>query len=462
MSAPAVARSSARANLLRYRRSWGLWLLLLVAPVGARFMIGGEQGGGVQIAVHDHLPVLTPAVLGLWLGIVVSTLLLPIGYIYLRANTTRRQPWQVEEVTAASRVAIMLGRFAADAAVLLAALAALTLAGWFLGWLLVEGPVDPLAITRGLWIVAAPALIGLAALRTLLGALPWLRGPLGDFAFLILWITALSMPAVNQGQTSSFGSNLRDYMGYYRPLVGGAPDATDDFAIGGVKPKPGRIALDADKGLAAPGYIPSRLAWIGIAIGTAALAGLLYRPHRPRRRRAPSGRVARLLAAGPPRAADPAAPAARPARHPLAGLIEAEARLIGAGRLFLILAIGAAGLGILQDYRHIGSPAALLLLVFALSAHAGRSEARGLLALTRTTAWPPMIRRAAFLLAGIGWSLLLAVPAALAHVSPEPLRLALATGTVAALVAILLATLGRSAFAPRIVLLVMWYGYFSS
>ena len=41
----------------------------------------------------------------LTLGIVISTLLLPIAFVYLRSNATRRQPWQVEETTAASRVA---------------------------------------------------------------------------------------------------------------------------------------------------------------------------------------------------------------------------------------------------------------------------------------------------------------------------------------------------------------------
>jgi len=140
----AVLRSSLVTSLIRYQRSWGLWLLLLIAPVGARFMISDESGKGIAIAVNDQLPVLTSPVLGVWLGIVVTTLLLPAGYIYLRANTNRRQPWQVEEVTAAPRVAMLMGRFLADAAVLLASLGTLTVAGWFLGWLMVTGPLAAL------------------------------------------------------------------------------------------------------------------------------------------------------------------------------------------------------------------------------------------------------------------------------------------------------------------------------
>ena len=62
----------------------------------------------------------------------------------------------------------------------------------------------------------------------------------------------------------------------------------------------------------------------------------------------------------------------------------------------------------------------------------------------------------------MGWSLAMAVPAALLGVSAMPLLLASATGFIAAIVAIGLATVSGSGFAPRIVLLILWYGYFSS
>ena len=65
---------------------------------------------------------MTSSFLGVSLGIIVSTLVMPIAWLYLRSNTTRRQPWQVEEVSVGSRVAIALGRFLADVAVLLGVL----------------------------------------------------------------------------------------------------------------------------------------------------------------------------------------------------------------------------------------------------------------------------------------------------------------------------------------------------
>jgi hypothetical protein len=120
---------------------------------------------------------------------------------------------------------------------------------------------------------------------------------------------------------------------------------------------------------------------------------------------------------------------------------------------------------LVADFRTVTSPAALLLLVFGLTVHAGRSEQRRLLALTATAFFPPAARRAAFVAAGTGWSLALAAPAIAAGAvrgQAEPLLLALTTGAAASAAAILLAAWTRSAFAPRLVLLIAWYAYLSA
>lgn len=464
MSDAAILRSSLTTSLTRYSRSWGLWLLLLVAPVGARYMIPRADGGGMVIAIGQRLPVMTSPFLGISLGIVVSTLLMPIGWMYLRSNTNRRQPWQVEEVTAASRVAIALGRFAADAAVLWGMLAALTVAGWILGWIIQPvGGLNLYEITLGLWLVAAPALLGLAALRILFDALPMTRGGYGDFLYFVTWMGSLIAPVAGQGREPGLAANMFDFAGFVRPLQFGAPGGTNDFAIGGIDNLlPGKVDLDVMAGLFSPGYIGSRFAWMLIAVGIAALAGLVYRPHRATGRQIVPGRIARMSALGPPPAAVPGAPPAPFAGVPLLGLLAAEFRLIGAGRLFKLLALGVAIYTATADFRHAGSPAALLLLIFAMTAQAGRSEARGLLALTATTMTSPWLRRVAFLVAGTAWGLLLALPALLHTPVGAVLTYGAGGGLVVAAVAMALAFISRSAFAPRLLLLVVWYGYLSS
>ena len=463
MTAVAVSYSSLTTSLSRYARSRALWLMLLVAPLGARYMLPFEDGGGVKIAVGNALPLMTSPFLGVSLGIIVSTLVLPIAWLYLRSNTTRRQPWQVEEVTKASRVAIALGRFLADAVVLLSVLAALNVAGLYLAMFMLErDALDAGELSFALWVVAAPALIGLAALRILFDSRPLLRSGFGDFAYFCTWIASIAVPVATEKAEPGFGANMWDFAGFVTPLKYGAPPGTEGFSVGGGFAATGTIDLDVMAGLTSPGYLESRLAWIGVAFVVVVVAGLIYAPHRAKKKAALGGRIGALLNAGPPPRAVPNAPAAKRALLGALGLACAEFRLIGSGRVFLALAALVALITYLTpDFRHSGSVAALLLMAFALSAHAGRSEARALVSLTRVTAFSPWARRAAFVTAGAAWSALLALPALVRGPAPEVLGLAAGAGGAAALVAIGLSALTGSGFAARLVLLVLWYGYAS-
>ena len=463
MSAAHVLTSSLGTSLRRYQRSVSLWLLLIAAPIAARYMIPmGPDAQGVRIIIGDHLPEMTSGFLGVSLGIVVSTIVLPVAWLYLRANTTRRQPWQVEEVTTGSRVAIALGRFAADAVVLMAMLLALTLSGFFLGWLILPpGGVNVGEIAFALWVVAGPALLGLAGLRVLFDALAATRGALGDVLFFGVWIASIVVPAVNAEAERNFATNMLDFAGFASPLLVGAPAGTDSFTIGGGEVTPGLVQLDVHAALISPGYLESRLAWSGIAVALAVLAGLLYAPHRARRKVGVGARVEGMMARRRRRVGSNAPPAKHAVAGPF-GLVIAEMRLIGSGWAFVCLALIAAAVAVfVPDFRRGGSAAGLLVLAFALSAHAGRSEARGLVSLTRVAAYGPMLRRAAFVAAGVVWSVALGLPAIVNHPPLEVLAIAAGTGAVTAIVAISLSALTSSAFAARLVLLTIWYGYIS-
>lgn len=464
MNAAVIAGSSLKTSLLRYGRSRALWLMLLVAPLGARYMLPFEDGGGIKIAVGDALPLMTSPFLGVSLGIIVSTLVLPIAWLYLRSNTTRRQPWQVEEATPGSRVAIALGRFVADALVLLGVLAALNLAGIYLATFMLEGDALNIAeLSFAMWVVAGPAMVGVAALRILFDARPLLRSGFGDFTYFCVWIGSIAAPVATEDAPPSFAANMWDFAGFVTPLKYGAPEGTDSFSIGGGFLATETIELDVMAGLMSPGYLESRLAWVGIAVALVVVAGLIYAPHKAKKKAVLSGRLGALLNAGPPPSVVANAPAAKRALMDVLGLVVAEFRLIGSGRAFLLLAaLVAAITAVAPDFRHTGSSAALLLLLFALSAHAGRSEARGLVALTKVAPFAPMLRRVAFVVAGAAWAALLALPAMVRQPPLEVLSLASATGAIAAAVAILLSTLTGSSFAARLVLLVLWYGYASS
>ncbi len=458
-----ATRSCFITSLTRYSRSWGLWLMLLLGPIGARFMIARDDGSGVQIAVGHHLPVMTSAMLGVSLGIVVSTLLLPVAFLCLRSNVTRRQPWQIEETTAASRTLTALGRFGADVVILFAMLATLNVAGWLLGWAVISAKFDALLISWTLWLVAPPAVMGLAAIHRLLDAFPPTRRGAGDAVFFCLWLASLVMPITVADRPSDLTTNLSDFAGFIRPLAGPAPSQGQDIVLGsGGIIERGRVPLDVLAGVHAAGYVASRVLWAVIAIVVATVAGLLYRPHTIRRRSRLTAAAAQLFSPGPAPAVVPGAPSAGHAALPIIGLIRGEFRLIGAGRLFKSLAAIAAVAGLAGDYRHLGSPVAMLLLIFGMASHAGRSEALGLLPLTCTTLLSPNLRRMAFIAAGVLWSCLLAVPATLIRISLYPVILSAAAGAIAATVAAALCGVSQSPFAARLVLLILWYAYLSS
>jgi len=467
LSALAVARSSFATSLARYRRSWGLWLLLLVAPVSARYWIAGKEAASAAIVVNGKAPVLTSAVVGLSLGVILSTVLLPVVFIYLRSNTTRRQPWQVEETTAASRVAIGFGRFGADSAVLAAVLAALTLAGCLLAW--VVGAVDgvrPLDIALSLCLIAAPALMGVAALRAVCDSLPLTRGALGEVGFLILWIVSITVSALSSMLDRGFIAAMLDFSGFVRPIIHTLPDDTLQMITIGRSPVTAdRIAIDVNSGLLSASYVVSRLLWAGWALALVALAGVVYRPHRPGKRWSVRDRIAARFAAGsPPPARADAAPA-RAASLPWLGVLIAEFRLIGRGRAWRLLALLVALAGVVGDFSRVVAPALVLLLIFGACAQAGRSEPRALLALTQTLPCPPMLRRLAFVVAGTAWALTMALPAivkAIAAGSLAPLAVASAAGAIVATVAITLSTWARSAVAARLILLIAWYAWITA
>ena len=95
---------------------------------------------------------MTSATLGVSLGIVVSTLLLPAAFIYFRASVTRLQPSQITEVTCGSRVAGAVGTlFCGRRRRLRSAALALTLAGFIIGLIGgLPGGFHPATIAFGL------------------------------------------------------------------------------------------------------------------------------------------------------------------------------------------------------------------------------------------------------------------------------------------------------------------------
>jgi hypothetical protein len=262
-----------------------------------------------------------------------------------------------------------------------------------------------------------------------------------------------------------YAAAMADVDGFMGAL-GSSLGPKSDFVIGGGEITKGAapMVIDVMGGVLAPGYLPARLTWLFIAALFPLAAGLIHAPHVAGKTRRTDGLIHRLTQPGRARPADPNARPARAAALPWLNLLLAEVRLIASGRLTRLAMLAVALAAGFLPYGKATGPAAMLLLVFAATAHAGRSEQTGLLALTRTGAQTPMARRLAFILAGTLIALAMSaagVVRALMAVTPDtgPLIQALIMGAGTAAAAIGLAALTRSATAPRLVLLIAWYGY---
>jgi hypothetical protein len=455
--------STVTVALKRYFRSKGLWFLLSAGLLGVRFWVPREDGTAIIIAVNHQLPVMTSAMLGTSLGVVVGSLLLPLGFLYLRSNTTKRQPWNLVEVTPASRFAITLGSFFADTVIFAVVLAVLSVAGCLLAWLTLQpGEVHVGQIAGSLWLIGLPALMGVAALRILLDTIPATRGALGDVVFLGFWLVSLVMGLLAAGSRSGYTTSLLDFGGFIQPILYASGPGSKHLQIGwGGSILPTPLKIDVLPLLFSKAYIEARVTWAVLAVFVATAAGALWWPHASRRLKKTAQVMRRFFPQASPQPMLSAAPAP-PSRHPMPNLIAAEFRLIGSGRIFVILASIVSFSGFFANYRHIVSPAILFLLSFALPAQGGLEEARGLLTLTSSTFMPPMNRRFAFCCAGFAWSVLLSLPALLVHWSIQMAWIATVIGLGASLLTITFAAISHSAFAPRLMLLILWYGYLAS
>ena len=472
MSVIAVIRSEMASSLRQHLRSPALWLMALAAPVAANYMVPPPGAGYAVMTLNGAYPDMTAAVLGLTLGVVTATILTPVAYIFLRAGPTRKRPGQITDVAPYSRVAAAIGRWLADTAILWLILVVLTLAGFVLGLLRVtegEGNMWHTGVT--LWLTAAPALMLIAAIRTLLDARPVLTRWPGDVLFFFIWI-GLLVAGILAAET--LGGNFTpqpnaDAFGYIASIGNSTDIPIENFSLGSTPGVTSHIRIDALAGVMNPAFLTSRLFWIMVALGISVLAGLIYAPRRskaPRQAGEPKGFAATLLGqsqtiAMPALSSQPA----KAAVLPFIGLILSEMRLIMKDRAWLIALVIAGGMGAVLPWRMSAGPAIWIVLLFPLTSESARWQARSLRSLLKTSPANEATRLVAFAGAGIALMLMAHLPSiAWTILTGKSAQLMLMGAIIAGVpvAAALFAAVTRSAIAGRIILLIAWYGFLST
>ncbi len=263
----------------RHLRSPALWIVLLGAIIGARYMVPLPDANYVTLAVNNAYPVQTSAIMGMQLGIVTALILTPLAYIFLRAGPTRRQPWQIEDVTPSNRMAMTIGQGAADTAILWVAMLFLAVAGIILSvFRLPIEEVKPFHTLLTFVLIAGPALAFIAALRTLFNARPWLRGAWGDFLFFVIWMAGVVIAAMSFSEGGS--SPFTDVFGYAAAIDGATDEPISSAVIGGAPATEDYINLDALAGTTNTLFLMSRLMWLGVAGLLFVLSALIFKPRK--------------------------------------------------------------------------------------------------------------------------------------------------------------------------------------
>ena len=465
-----VFASSLRTNFKRHLRSPALWAMGLAAPIAALYMVPPEDAAYATLTVNGMLPRLTSSVIGLELGVVTATLLTPLAYIYLRSGATKRRPWQVTDVSAASRPAQAIGQWTADTLTLWIILAALTIAGAVLSYfrLPANAPWNPFAMAAALWLPAAPALALIAAIRTVFDSRPLLRKWLGDVLFFILWLAALIAPMMisyTSGEGFS-GSAILDAFGFSAPISGSTDETIGGVTIIGSSESADRISLDAMRGILAPAYLGSRFFWLAMALVAAALAGLIYKPRQAKLPKQGTQAHNAALSRSQSRTQRALSKPINVERiSPIVATFISEIRLILRGKITLIITGGAALIGAFLPYQTAAGPAIWLALLFPITAESGRWHSQNMRQFFETTGVNLWHRAALCLLASITIFIITHIPA-IGHMAAThtwgvvPQMGAIILGVPAA--AIALGYITKGPIAGRLILLISWYVYMSA
>lgn len=383
----------ARFQLAGFTRRRGLWAWLALACMLASLALPPADAGYVTVSVGTLRPAYTPEMVGMILGVLGVTLLLPAHFVALRIGfPPSRHPLLLVGATPVSGAVFALGRWLADTIFLTGFLLCFGLGGLFIQAVRGEAPVEqPLVLLGPLLLVGVPTASLLAGFRGLVEARHRTRGPVvAGILMMVAWLVVLPLTtSVSRGLLGPAG----DPLGAGMPMhdLGGGKQPGQDGATFGIhvtRSINGSFTWDGFD-WSDPTYLASRGLWLLAGAGLAAAAGLLGD-----RFRKPANAVAPVMAGGQGRAQVQAtmgpAGGAGWAVLPLA-----ELRLLRPGwRLLAVWLAGAVGLGLLTDGPDgIRRAMAVLLLpsLFALGDLGVRASGRSLLpvgaAVPASAAW---------------------------------------------------------------------------
>lgn len=444
----------------RQIRHPGFWVVAILAAIGARYLVPLPDANYVTLSVNDAYPIASAGVIGMQMGIVTALLLSPLAYIYLRAGPTRKQPWQVQNVTPASRIPHMLGAGLGDTCVLWLLMGILGFASIVLSlFRLPLDQVNPFVTLFTFLAIAAPALMVTAAIRTLFASRPMLRGAWGDVFYFIFWMAGniIAITAFERPDATAFS----DIFGFMAAILGSTDQDVFAATIGSSRGSGGYITLDAIKALSNPTFLISRLFWITVSIIVMVFAGLVFKgpSYKPKTRQKLLAKFFQWL---------------NPLGQGLTGLISSVLSFSGPvyrsipslilqNPILVTLLVIISLAGFVMPLRQMIGPALMILLIFPLSRQSADWQGRHMRQFLETMPTNFKSQFGANLGASMMLIALLCLPSILKAVMDGHAFLLLPDFAflILGLPALIMITgyLFRNATPGRLISLMLWYGY---
>lgn len=465
-----VLISSASLFAKRHLSSNAFWWMLLLTPILAHFLVPDLGASYSVLTIDGAFPALTPSIIGFEIGIILSMVFSPIAYLFLRAGITRKEAWQITDVMGHSRILYSLGKWLADCFIFIVFLAALTLAAWLISIMrLGFNHSDFLTTSLALWLPALPALVLIAAIRRFCDSLKILRSWLGEVAFFIFWIMAMSM-SMFANMASDGDATLAGYLdpfGFAYPVIFTLPEITS-LSIGFSPGLSESLEIDISQGLLSSDYLITRLWWVALAAGLAFLSGAFYQEGKKTR----SGKTKKETQTSAAGAMLSQMPAPAFISHyktthasPFILTAMSEARLLFPNRLYCILVIIVALSGLLLPFRSLTAPALFLLMLFPAVEAGGRGHGSQITQFFQSLPLTlgPRLFIQFFVIFAV--TLLCFTPAISRLVIEEgyfQISHGLAIAFLTGLLAVSLGFLTKGPMVARLILLLIWYVYFAS
>ena len=182
----------------------------LDAPYNA-FVIGGQRG------------IYNSAWVGTVFGVVVSTLLVLIGFYLIRNAVNRDYETRVGQIIATTPIrkpVYMLGKWLSNLAVLTSILLILTVMALFMQLIRAEDTnIHLWALIAPIWLMGLPVLTIVSAVAVLFETLPLLRGGMGQAVYLIVMMFILMLDIAQPFLSPDTITPSNDFAGISRTMV---------------------------------------------------------------------------------------------------------------------------------------------------------------------------------------------------------------------------------------------------